>query len=242
MRVGAVVAMGLALAAQPSSGFAQTTNPTWVARPVVKSDDFPRFASVLGVAGEAVVRCVVGPPGRPEGCEVISEAPKGLGFGAAAVEVVKRGRLDAGMIDGEVVERHFVSTIRFAASDVPWPSHPEVWTPPPSGRLLLARLVASFTFDRHPLFNEIDLGELPSERRAEVAEMIRQVRDDRSRMTAALAVILARSYTSGELALALAGWPYPHPPSSIHPFGREDVDPGAALRLRYCERWSCDPN
>lgn len=60
---------------------------------------FPNEALRRGINGRATVSCLVQATGRITDCEVISEYPRGAGFGQATVRVLERG-LEMGASDG----------------------------------------------------------------------------------------------------------------------------------------------
>lgn len=100
MLVIALAAFALAQAPEP----ADETIHAAVFAPLAKAEQ--RFAR-LGPAGafypdaavrkrrngKAVLRCVAGPAGRLDRCEVVSESPPRLHFGAAARVLAERGRI-----------------------------------------------------------------------------------------------------------------------------------------------------
>ena len=45
--------------------------------------------------GVARIECAVTASGHPADCRVLSEDPPGMGFGAAALDIIQRGRLSA---------------------------------------------------------------------------------------------------------------------------------------------------
>ncbi|HEY1071334.1 TonB family protein [Brevundimonas sp.] len=51
-------------------------------------------------AGYATIECAVASDGRATNCRVLSESPAGQGFGAAALDIVQRGRLSARTVEG----------------------------------------------------------------------------------------------------------------------------------------------
>jgi len=80
--------------------------PDWVAKPT--GDDlaryFPERAQEEGVAGKATITCVVTAQGLLERCKVVKEAPKGYGFGEAAVGMASAFRMSPKRVDGQAVE------------------------------------------------------------------------------------------------------------------------------------------
>lgn len=76
----------------PAAPPAELPNPRWIDPPRITVRDAP--ASMLrGVSGEATVGCQLRPDGRLTRCVVVHESPPGQGFGAAAVRVAQRGRV-----------------------------------------------------------------------------------------------------------------------------------------------------
>lgn len=73
----------------------------WTRRP--SGTDLARFypdeALGRGISGRATISCLVQATGRLADCEVISEYPRGAGFGQATVRVLERG-LEMGASDG----------------------------------------------------------------------------------------------------------------------------------------------
>ena len=58
--------------------------------PATIIDDYPKAALAAGVAGVATIRCVHDDRYRPIRCTLVSEAPEGQGFGAAALAIAGR--------------------------------------------------------------------------------------------------------------------------------------------------------
>lgn len=73
------------------------SNPSWRIPPRPTVNDFPQRALNAGVSGGAALHCTASAEGVPENCEVLQERPTGVGFGEAAIKIVRRGRLE---IDG----------------------------------------------------------------------------------------------------------------------------------------------
>jgi TonB family protein len=86
----------------PPSGL---TQPDWATAPTGAElgQLYPDRAQRLGVEGAATVGCVVQLDGSLTDCQVISEAPQGYGFGAAAVKAAGRFRMRPATRDGEPV-------------------------------------------------------------------------------------------------------------------------------------------
>lgn len=67
-------------------------------------------------AGYATIECAVAPDGRPANCRVLSEAPAGMGFGAAALDIVQRGRLSPRTLKVGA-DAKFVVRVPFTSAD-----------------------------------------------------------------------------------------------------------------------------
>lgn len=241
-RVGCSLVVGVALLASATAAGAQTSNPVWVQRPATLPTDTPSFAAIMRLEGRVAVRCIARVIGPPEDCVVTSEAPEGLGFGEAALRVVARGVINPGEVDGVIVDRNMVTTIRFSAEiDAELPMVPRDWPPPAAGRMVLARLLAGALIDGDPVFGDLGWIDLEPARRAEVLKMVEQVRLERTAMTERMARVLARSYTVGELARLLIGRPpgCAPDPSATFPYRLRHLNPTYRLRDLYCARWLC---
>jgi TonB family protein len=81
------------------------TNPDWLRRPT--GEDlyryYPYFARVLRKEGRATVRCRVAVSGRVEDCVVVSEDPRGWGFGKATLAMSKDFPMRPATVDGQPV-------------------------------------------------------------------------------------------------------------------------------------------
>jgi TonB family protein len=80
-------------------------NPKWLQRPTddMLASVFPRAALQKGVNGGAVINCGVTVEGFLSTCEVVSEDPEGLGFGAAALQLAPQFRLSPKIDNGKPV-------------------------------------------------------------------------------------------------------------------------------------------
>lgn len=87
-------ALGVEIA-MPSRPAARVTHPVWMRRP--SSQEMARYypdrAQRMGVAGEAVVTCVVAADGSLDACVLESESPSDMGFGEAALKLATLFRL-----------------------------------------------------------------------------------------------------------------------------------------------------
>lgn len=80
--------------------------PDWVAKPTGEdlARYFPDRAQKESVSGKATITCGVTAQGLLENCKVLKEAPKGYGFGEAAVGMASAFRMSPKRIDGQAVE------------------------------------------------------------------------------------------------------------------------------------------
>lgn len=66
-------------------------------------DLYPEKALENDVTGTVVIDCAINSQGRVTSCDVISETPKGYGFGAATVKgFLKGARVDPSSVGGEL--------------------------------------------------------------------------------------------------------------------------------------------
>lgn len=81
------------------------SNPDWMKKPT--ADDlagvFPVAAAKKGVDGSATLKCQLSVEGFLQRCEVASETPAGLGFGAAALQLAPQFRMTPKMRGGQAV-------------------------------------------------------------------------------------------------------------------------------------------
>lgn len=76
-------------------------NPAWAPRPQESAPPdpsileryYPQRARDQGVSGRVVIDCAITPQGALSGCRVISESPRGMGFGEASVRAATRLRV-----------------------------------------------------------------------------------------------------------------------------------------------------
>lgn len=85
--------------------------PSWR---VLPRPEFPSEAARNGVEqGSAVLSCAVTAGGVLAGCEVVSETPPGMGFGAAALASTGTAKMRPSTIDGAAVGGRARFTVRF---------------------------------------------------------------------------------------------------------------------------------
>ncbi len=79
------------------------TNPDWLRRPTAADMVWPGGAYYAHVRGRVEIDCVVNAKGRLEQCVVLTEEPKGWGFGDAAIATAANFRMKPVLRDGEPV-------------------------------------------------------------------------------------------------------------------------------------------
>ena len=79
---------------------------TWTAAPTAAdmAAAYPEKARAQGVGGGAQLVCTAARDGALEDCEILAEAPRGLGFGAAARKLVEDKLRVAGVVKGTEVQ------------------------------------------------------------------------------------------------------------------------------------------
>lgn len=80
-------------------------NPDWVRKPDGKdmANVFPKLAIDKRVGGDATIRCQVTVEGFLDACKVLREAPAGLGFGGAGLQLAPQFRMSPKIRGGHAV-------------------------------------------------------------------------------------------------------------------------------------------
>ncbi len=84
--------------------------PRWISRP---RPLYPVKALGAGAEGTVEVRCTARTDGSLDSCTVLREDPPGQGFGEAALEAARRGRMHPRRVDGADTDSSVVFTIQF---------------------------------------------------------------------------------------------------------------------------------
>ena len=81
-------------------------NPDWAEAlsPELVAEHYPKIGVALEINGFAAVQCGVTREGKTRGCSIVQESPKGLGFGAAALELSALFKLKPKSVDGIPVD------------------------------------------------------------------------------------------------------------------------------------------
>lgn len=98
--------------ASGADGDAEPTRPvSWVRQP---APNFPLRAAARGVErGDVVLRCTALATGEVDDCQVVEEAPPGVGFGEAALASMPEARVTPRTVDGVPVDGSIRFTVRF---------------------------------------------------------------------------------------------------------------------------------
>lgn len=130
-----------------SAAAATITNPDWLVRPNAEdmASAYPELAVALVLDGRALVSCSVDTAGRARNCVVMSETPKGLGFGQAALELTDIFRFSPKKLDGRPIPGGSVQIpIRFVIPEATPPRIPPPLPPPPEASERTTRRLVDF--------------------------------------------------------------------------------------------------
>ena len=163
----ALLTSGLLLLFARSSLAADLSNPVWEKAPDRSewARAYPAQAAQAGVSGAVKMRCSASETGLLQNCTVVSEAPTGRGFGAAALSLANGMELKPTTADGRpVAGRSFIVPVKFdpgvlkggvtiARPDwVRQPTMDELWNYVPAGLTMKgARVILHCTVTTHGL-------------------------------------------------------------------------------------------
>lgn len=137
-----ILALAAAMTAVGGTAGAQERVPARWTRPVqpeLAEQLYPGFASLLGEDGRVVLVCPIDEDGPADRCEVVEEAPAGLGFGAAARVMVASAEVAVSRVDGVAVPSRIRTTVRFRQKDDDVPFGGWTGPEPTPAALALAR-------------------------------------------------------------------------------------------------------
>jgi TonB family protein len=127
----ALTAALFALASDTASGAAVRppapvviAQPDWITKPdaATMAAAYPPLAVTLELAGQATISCRVDSFGRLQACQVVSETPKGIGFGAAGLSVARAFHMRPMSVNGTPVDGGTVRVpLRFQLPPSPGP-------------------------------------------------------------------------------------------------------------------------
>jgi TonB family protein len=240
--VGLCAAVGLGSLGEIAS--AQDAPVHWLTPPLATEEDYPAFASLIGVGGSVTLRCLSTVSGRVSDCQVLEAHPMDLGFENAAIVLTSRGVTEPARIDGLPYESTFTVRIPFTPFEErrgPRPERPDI--PEPSAKALsLARQIVA-AFGAGPTI-QIPLGGLPLGRRDEVRGWANRDLVSANRVARdAVVQLIATALTEDEMMSMLKG-------GSVQTPARQDiidlgeylfweVDIGAMLKAKYCANYEC---
>lgn len=139
--------MHLMIGAWMAAAAAGAVAPQWRAQPSpeLMQEFYPVAAELVRLPGRAVLTCEVSLEGKAEACVVTSEAPAGLGFGAAALNLAPAFRFKPARIDGKPGRGKLSIPIRFALPEDPREAVGRAYAPRPSspGQQALARRLSA---------------------------------------------------------------------------------------------------
>lgn len=94
-------------------------HPDWISAGDSGGDLFPDAARKAGLAtGRAVLDCIADPAGKMSGCQVVSEDPAGLGFGAEALRTAEAMAVNRWTSGGQPVDgAHLIFAVRINKDD-----------------------------------------------------------------------------------------------------------------------------
>ena len=91
--------------------------PAWVRQPM---PEYPELAMRRGIeSGDVVLRCETLAAGEFGACEVVSETPRGAGFGEVALAATRQARVKPRSIDGFETDGMTQFTVRFRMAPEP---------------------------------------------------------------------------------------------------------------------------
>jgi len=95
LRIFVALVAGLCLTSAVAAAAGQDTNPAWIKQPTAGDifSVFPAAAVAEGIDGKVVIDCEAAIDGSVRNCAVVSEAPAGMGFGAAALSLTPQLRM-----------------------------------------------------------------------------------------------------------------------------------------------------
>lgn len=250
MKAEMILGLIAALVAGTGDLSAQEPSAPYWAEPVqpdLAEQLYPGFAALLGQSGRATVACPVETEGHPYLCEVVDEAPRGLGFGAAARVMMASAKIGLRHIDGVPVPGRIQTTIRFHMADENSPFGG--WTgpePTPAALKLAREMVEEVMPGELPrTYRETMMDGLDYDRQQVVAPWIDELLPrDKAREKEVLAIQMARLFDLETLRLIQSGEAVDWPPEDLVYAACPDPTPAelAAIeevRRRYCDRYEC---
>ncbi len=226
---------------------AQDQLASWRTPPSPQAEDYPSFALDFGFSGSATLECDYDPTGWIESCKAVSEAPEGLGFGAAAVSIGQRGVLNPAFENGVPQGGRFTFRIPFSLkNDEPAFKPLQGPEPDPAALALAERVIdqLGFTSAEYHLRSAYSL---PADRREIVVELIKEAFPDEQELRQLAIQGAARVFPASALKAMIEGrQPSDDDLKQINRLGPQvfgrlfDVEAAQAeVRAGYCARYDC---
>lgn len=214
----------------------------------------PRFANSIGVEGYVLLVCEVERVGPPDTCEVASESPTGLGYGAAALKIAQLGVLEPRHVDGKPSRGSLMFGLPFLPqTPVPAPSRPYKGPAPSDLALIIGRAEARDGLVEFRRQMEVDFyGGLDPDRIAVVRPWVEELFPvDEARFVEDIGLAYARIYAMTDMeGRMIRGEPVPNldqdamqalMDSATSDIQRpKDAAAIAELRRRYCRAFDCE--
>lgn len=220
--------------------------------PDAVAENFPGFASAIGLSGRVSLECMAVILGPPQDCKITAVAPDGLGFEGAGLAVAATGVVRPAVVKGVPVAKRIAFRILFLTETIEETTDaptPYTGQPPSASALALAKQIVIQDLDAI-IANEEEalLDGLAPDRIEIVRRWMREKRplgDNKYIERQALAI--ARLSSEDEMASYLSnGTPSQMPTEDDWMRATSDFpDEGdeakwISLRTRYCEHWSCE--
>lgn len=250
-RAAMIGVLAAALAAVGGAAGAQENSDPYWARPVqpdLAEKLYPGFAALLGESGRVTVFCPLEGDGHLYLCRVVDEAPRGLGFGAAARVMVASAEVGAARVDGVIVASSVQTTVRFVMPDDADPIGGWTGPEPTPSTLALARQMVDELIESGkapPPYRDQMMDGLDHDRRAVVGPWLDELLPrDEAREREVTALQMARLFDENALRRIRAGKTVDWPSEDEFHAACPDFTPAeraaiAELRRRYCERYEC---
>lgn len=230
------------------------TVPGWRTPPSPDAvvENFPGFASAIGISGKVSLECTAVVLGPPQDCEVTAVAPDGLGFERAGLAVAATGVVRPAVVNGVQVTKRIAFRILFSTETIEeTASEPTPYTgqPPSVAALALAKRIVIQDLDAIIANEEEALLDGLAPDRIEIVR--RWMQEKRplggNKYIERQALAIARLSSEDEMTAYLSnGTPSRMPTEDdwmrvTSDFPDEgDEAKWISLRTRYCERWSCE--
>ncbi len=126
----------------------ETTNPNWRTKPSGDdlSREYPPLAQMLQLGGAASIRCQAEIDGRVDECQILSETPAGVGFGAATLRTAAYFTMNPATLDGKPIRASVTIPLNWRLAPGTGQAAPPAEIPLPTvspGSFKLARMIVA---------------------------------------------------------------------------------------------------